>query len=685
MGFKGNKSNHRGITSRVLIAVLSIVTALSIPLSVSSNALAYGSSSSQGSNTTLASSEDTGGSSSTNQETVTAVELFEVGDSTWSTSTQIDDAGDSIELFMQVTLSNSDYISWATWTDRVGTTYSGSYLAYSSDESVATVSTQDLVNGQVEVTAKGEGTAEITVVYTPYEDSGESITSSTFTVTVPEQTPEYVTDLQIVDEDGNAINDNIELFEVGDYEQLYVKLTWYNSETGETWTEQTSQDDTEIDGVTWESDNDGLVYVNKSTGRIKLLPNGNGTSAKITAQISKGKGATEVEDSIYVVYSAVGGGNYVPAEDLTIRVEYENMPVDYTPEEHVFTIDEVIEKCGGLKYQAYTYFRGNGAYTTHFAQGVNLYNVLDLVDVNLDDVISFTFKSEINDGYYTPFSYEALYNTLHYFCWDPEAAYTNGLSGISTPTTPLLAVAATTVQGDDFYKYMNGNSPDWSKIELNGDQQFRLEVGCTGTTDIKAQSKSVYNVDTIVIKLKGGPNTGSGTDEHGSGDTTGNGGNGTGGSGNGNGSGGTGTEGTGAGSTGAGKGTSSESGSGGNGGEAGSSNYGTSDVEGNERWKVYEMMNDLSSTADPIPYENPLEPFAMPLAGGIIVAGGTSMGLGYRRRMGYPIFNSRKGTSGGSAPPPGGGDSTDEDESEPSEPPEPEGEDQETEPGESSE
>lgn len=642
--------------------------------------------------TALADEGSSSSSSSGSFANVTEVELFEYG--TWNTSAQIDDAGSTIDLYIQLTFDNSDYLTWAQWDDKSGD-YAGSYYAYSSDESVATVSTQDPLYGQMTVTAVGEGTAEIYVVYTPY-DGGEDdkITSTVFTVTVPDQDPEYVTDIAIMNDDGTAVGDDpIVFYETGEYMQLYVKLTWYNSETGETWTETTTEDSTELDSVTWESDATDFVYVNATTGRIAVLSNSSTVSARVTATSAAGKNGTEISDSIYITYDGQDSRSYVPAEDLTIIVEYEDMPDGYEPEEYTFTIDEVIENCGGLQYGAYTYFRQNGSYSTHFVQGVKLYEVIEMVQTDIDDIASFRFSSQINDGYEVPISYTAMYDTTHYFCTEPEVAYS--LSGsqwkqYATATTPLLAISAYTAQGDSFNDYMSGGDVDWDSVPLDEAQLFRLEIGCTGPSDTSALSKSVYNVDTIVIVLDGAPPATSGTDSGGYGNDSGSGGTGEGygtgygtgsgmgigsGSGSGTGSGngvGSGTgdsvaAGIGDGSGGSGSGSSTGagteaagSGGGGDGGddaeegggdgeeEGGSGSgyggdatggYGTGgsgneNVAGSKRWQVYQMMNDVDSVTDVYDVEdNPLEPYVMLAAILIVIAGGASMKIGFERRL----------------------------------------------------
>ena len=580
---------------------------------------------------------------------VVAVELFEYG--TWNDEGQIDDAGESLELFVQLTFDTSDYLSWAQWEDAAGD-YTGSYYAYSSDESVATVSTQDPQYGQVVVTAVAEGTAEITVVYTPYGgDDSDKITSSVFTVTVPEQAPEYVVDIAILNSDGTETDDDpIVFYETGAYMQFYVQLTWYNSETGETWTQRTTEDDTELSVVSWESDATDFVYVNPSTGRIAVLSNSTSVSARVSASTSAGKNGTTLSDSVYITYDGQDSRTYVPAESLTITVEYEEMPADYEPVEYEFTIEEVIAACDGLQYEAYTYFRQNGSYSTHFVQGVRLYEVIEMVHTDIDDIVSFRFSSQINDGYEIPISHAMMYETTHYFCTEPEIAYSfsgNQWKQYATATTPLLAVAAYTAQGEDFNDYMNSDGTvDWDEVPLDDAQLFRLEIGCTGPDDTRAQSKSVYNVDTIVIVLEGAPPATDGDDEAGSGEDGADGDDddveeavvddagGSGGDDEG--------EGT---SSGAGEqGASAAASAGAQGdeedadeasGAAESSGSGNEDAQGSKRWQVYQVMSNVESTTEVYPsYEdNPLGPYVAFGALACVVAGGCAAALGFRRRM----------------------------------------------------
>ncbi len=500
----------------------------------------------------------------------------------------------------------------------------------SSDINVATVSPSGLV------TPKGNGTVQITAEVSEPEKYGEA--SCTVTMVIDGQEGEYVGSVEITDEDGNIIPDGETIVLESEsstplYYQLGAIVTWVDAE-GNVVREENTTDGVSA-SVTWETaGNTSIVYVNSTTGRVATQEPG---VAAVVVNVAGGVGGSTISDTVYfnVITDQRRAGT--PADDLTINVYYELYP-DELVTSQTFSLEDLASRFTQITNN-YTVIGGT-RYGTIRAQGYRFTDILSLVNVDLDDILLFRFGT--SDNYENSISCDYLFGSSRYYFPDYDIGYTLGAETVPT----ILATACNL--------HWNASYVDPTE-ELDESWRFRLVFGVSDTSD-ENTSMQIYYIHTINVVLKGGPeevvdpggSDGGGTDDEDDNGSGGGSGEGD-GSGGGNGAGDGDGDGDGSGYSGSGlaneSGSSSESSgdsdstsaSGSTSDDAASESTGSDESgdtgSGSGAWNIYQVMTNSNSNPGDIDYENPIAPFAVPLACAAAVGGGLSMFVGFRRRL----------------------------------------------------
>lgn len=512
----------------------------------------------------------------------------------------------------------------------------------SSDEKIATVSPSGLV------TPKGaNGKVKITATVVDQDVYKGTAPSAVVSIVFDGQEGKYVEKVEILNESGDAIGESwggVTVYnEQNTFHQLQARITWHYVATGATETEVTGAGDV-YDAkavgttLTWNMSGNGKsdeapFYVNPDTGRLKTGQYAG--SAYVTCTAVGGLGGKEVTDTANVQLDT-GVYRYDPADSLTLKVVWEERP-DEVVKEVTYSYDELLGKLPSRKVNA-TVVNGK-KYGVISAEGWLFKDVVQLVAVEDADVMQYRFIT--SDGYDNPVSYQYLFDSgnRYYF---PN--YDVGSIGEGSVVPPVLAYKSA------FVWNVSEANPN---IALDDGTRFRLVFGCLGSGDANT-SFQIYYIRGITVVLKGGPSAG------------GNGGNG-GGNGNGGGAGGTGDGGGGSGGgkngssnkggtgTGGGKQPGPFEGNDGNGEELAGAEAAAgggddlsqgemtqpaeqeaaegSDLGSSKRWRVYQMMNKTNSDVPDWDDENPLSPFALPVAAGAFAVGASATSVGFRRRL----------------------------------------------------
>ena len=534
----------------------------------------------------------------------------------------------------------------------------------SSDTSIATVTPDGLVrpqgkNGQVTVTA---------TVADPRVYQGAAPTASV-TILFDGQEGKYVKQVEILDESGNNIGEmwgGVTVYEEENaFHQLHARVTWVSVVDGTETVQVTGAGDDYSAGnvdttLTWNVSASSAFSINEDTGRLRCGSySGN---AYVTCTAVGGLGGALVSDSANVQLDT-GVYEYNPADSLALKVVWEERP-DEVVKEATYSYADLL---GMLPtYHANATVVSGTRFGVISADGFLFKDVVNLVAVDDADVLQYRFQTA--DGYDNPISYRYLFESGNRYYFPNYELGGSRAEGEIVP--PLLAYQS---------------SFEWNRSEVNPNAaldegtRFRLVFGCLGSGDANT-SYQIYYINGITVVLKGGPSAGGG----GGGGSDGQGGSsGTerGDSGN---SGSDGTEGGAADEPSQGKsGNSAASGNGTSGagarsGQAGASahaNSGTSrgdtgsqqraaeagqpaaanretsgekadeaaktsesgaagsDIGSAKRWRVYQMMNKTNSDVPDWDDENPMSPFAAPVALGTFAIGVGATGLNFRRRL----------------------------------------------------
>ena len=538
---------------------------------------------------------------------------------------------------------------WYLSTDGTGKTYQasdsntriGSFdLEWkSSDEEIATVSPQGLVtpqgkNGSVEI--KASVSKKDSSVYEG------PVPTATVTIVFDGQDDRYVKKVEILDEKGDVIGKDwggVTLYgKENDFHQLQARVTWYNVKEKTETIEVTGSGDTYDASkvgttITWNVSASEAFTINVDTGRLKTGKySGN---AYVTCTAVGGLGGEKVTDSANVQLDT-GVYAYNPANSLTLRVVWEARP-DEVVKEETYSYSDLLGKLSSQHVNAT--ITGNNRFGVISADGFLFKDVVDLVKVDDADVLQYRFGTA--DGYDNPVSYQYLFNSgnRYYF---PNYDIGSKAGGQIVP--PILSYRSRLMWSE------SAADPSWN---LDEGTRFRLVFGCLGSGDANT-SFQIYYIHTITIVLAGGPSAGGGGGS-GAGGESGKGGGSGGGE---NGGGGDGGGGAGGGKNGAGEngGSSNRQAGTQNSPEAGAEQTagagdqlsgGETDEVANtadsaaaggnigsaKRWRVYQMMNKTNSDVPDWDDENPISPFAAPIAIGTFAIGAGATGVGFRRRL----------------------------------------------------
>ena len=541
---------------------------------------------------------------------------------------------------------------WYLSTDETGVAYQtadsstaiGSFMLswQSSDEEVATVSPDGLVtphgkNGTVVITATVED-AQV------YEDVAPSATVS---ISFDGQEGKYVKKVEILDEEGKEIGETwggVTVYsEENTFHQLQARVTWYNVVDGSEEVELTgtgdSYDASQVGTtVIWSVSTSTAFTINEDTGRLRAgAYSGN---AFVTCTVIGGLGGENVTDTANVQLDT-GTYEYHPSDSLELKVVWEERP-DEVAKEATYTFDELKAKLTSKHVNATV--MSDSRFGVISAEGFLFKDVVGLVAVDDGDVLQYRFSTA--DGYDNPVSYKYLFESgpRYYF---PNWDIGSRAEGEIVP--PVLAYKSS---------FEWGKSEANPNVELDEGTRFRLVFGCLASGDANT-SFQIYYIRGITIVLKGGPSAGkqdtpttpssenSGGSGGNSGGGSGKGGKGKGSSGSGSGSAGTGganssgnmagTNGDGREAAGASQAASTDdTASGEEAAEAEAATTGETaeaDADAGKRWRVYQMMNKNNSDVPDWDDENPIAPFAAPLALGTFAIGASATGLGFRRRL----------------------------------------------------
>jgi hypothetical protein len=365
--------------------------------------------------------------------------------------------------------------------------------------------------------------------------------------------------------------------------------------------------------------------INETTGRLRTT-NYSG-NAYVVCSVTGGVDGAIITDRARIQVNT-GQYAYNPASSLTLKVVYEELP-DRVVQEHTYSVAELT---GRLPMETHNYTILAGLrFGCIRAQGFLFKDVMLLEGIDLSDVYQLRFTTA--DGYDNPVSYSYLYGGTRYYYPNYDLG---GSQAERVPVPPLLATAS---------------NIEWNRSEvdptlpMDEGTRFRLVFGPMSPGETNS-SYQIYYINAITIVLNGAPPVDLGDGDgpkDGPGDGTGTGG----GGGGANGETGSGVSGTGSG--GAEGNENVGEGRQGKGGlrtplvdRLGAGSAGTlSEENGASRgWRVYEMMAIQHSLVAPLEIENPLSPYALPIASLAAVAGAVYTYVGFRRRLDVPLLTS---------------------------------------------
>ena len=551
----------------------------------------------------------------------------------------------------------------------------------SSDEKVATVSPSGLV------TPRGKnGTVKITASVADKKLYQGKVPTASVTIRFSGQEGKYVKQVDILNESGDVIGERwggVTVYnEENTFHQLQARVTWYDAATGEETVVETGEGDSYSakavgTTVTWGVSTSTSFTVNKDTGRLRTGSySGN---AFVTCTVVGGSGGKDVTDSASVQLDT-GVYEYNPATSLNLKVVYEERP-DEVVKEATYTYEELLELLG-TKHVNATVVNAS-RFGVISADGFLFKDVVNLVAVDDADVLQYRFTTA--DGYDNPVSYKYLFES------GPRYYFPNydlgGSRAEGEIVSPVLA----------YRSAMQWNrSEAIPDDKLDDGNRFRLVFGCLASGDANT-SFQIYYISAITVVLKGAPSAGGGGGASSpSGEEGSSSGNSSGSSESGGSSSGSSSEGGSSGGSekqgdnreeqgssrkeqgsnrkeqgdnrkeqtdnreGKGKSRSPSDLPGESGGarsasvdaaaaakahgddssenaevskeQSGGQAAGT-DIGSAKNWRVYQMMNKTNSNVPDWDDENPISPFAAPIAIGTFVVGAGATGIGFRRRL----------------------------------------------------
>ena len=552
----------------------------------------------------------------------------------------------------------------------------------SSDEKIATVSPSGLV------TPRGKnGTVKITATVADKKVYDGKAPSTTVAINFDGQEGRYVTQVDILNDKGEVIGERwggVTLF--GDKEgfhQLHARVTWHDAKTGQDTTVDTGTGDDysakRVDTtVEWNVSTSSAFTINEKTGRLRTGSySGN---AYVTCTVVGGAAGATVTDTASVQLDT-GEYEYNPASGLDLKVVYEERP-DEVVKEASYTYEELLGLLATKHVNATVV--NESRFGVISADGFLFKDVVDLVAVDDADVLQYRFTTA--DGYDNPVSYAYLFESgpRYYF---PN--YDLGGSQADGEIVPPVLAYSSAMEW--------GRSQANPSAKLDDGNRFRLVFGCLASGDANTSFQIYYiNAITVVLKGAPPAGGDGGEGEGGEGDDPGKEGEGEGGSSSSSAAGdpsastsassgsrdGSGS----ASSSAAGESASSSSSSAADDNRSSSSasrddeekpggarsasaddqarqeqvqqpeerqpaeeakresapeDAGTqddvradgADIDTAKKWRVYQMMNKTNSDVPDWDDENPLSPFAAPIAVGTFAVGAGVTGIGFRRRL----------------------------------------------------
>lgn len=499
------------------------------------------------------------------------------------------------------------------------------------------------------ITAKRDGTTTVTV--TPNDEEYADLSATVEIVTKNQSEGLMVTEVEIVDEDGEAYGDEkLRVTDSSSTVKLYVRVSYVDKSDSDVTVVYCNApgapDDEEpaegaFDTLEWDVSDPSYASISASGGVGSFKGLADSTvivSARITGgdeSVDVGYGEGVVVGTLTAVVNiGIGVDGEDPADSLTVNVVYEEdegniaKTETYTPEE--------FEALGAVT-RTYTLTRSGGKYVTDTAYGVPIATLLLEFGVDVDDVLYFTL--EANDGA-NPGKISAswLLETTRYYL--PN--YDLGGSWQEKEQVPsMLALEDSWTENS----VVTG--------EMNEGTRFRLMFGSATTAD-SATDKSIKFINTFTVVMDGAPpsegevtslgETSSNSSDDGSAA-------GAVGSTSAVGSG----DGAGSGDAGAGAGGAGGDGEGDESGDASVSSgrtSGGSSVSGEEgageasplasavpldeqdSWRIYQMMNKSDSDLETLYEENPLAPYVIPALVVCLVAAAALRYLKFRYEIG---------------------------------------------------
>ncbi len=502
----------------------------------------------------------------------------------------------------------------------------------SSDPTIASVDPSGLV------TPKANGTVTITASVAKPEKYGAAETS--IQITFDGQEGEYVSAVEILDANGDPLDDTLELVSNEDAVlryQLYARVHWVNADGVETRVESTLDSNVSTT-LRWETaGSNGVVAINEKTGLISTQKRG---VSAVRVVVAGGVGGENITATVNLRVETAQDPAGVPASSLTLKVVYEQYP-DYEVENgtRTFSPEELASLLPQYEY-LYTIIAGRSnsgkSFATVKAKGYLFKDVLKLMNVDIDDIAQLRFIT--TDNYPEPVSHTYLFGNERYY-W-PN--FDIGQTSEAQIVPPILATES----------YWTWNALADPNGVMSSEEQFQLVFGAKDTEDGNS-SKQIKYIEGITIYLQGAPpseNPGSGGEGSGEGDGSGdgqgdgNGGQGNGGQGNGGSSGTVGPDAAGSGSE-AGQAASGSSGSASSASTAASAateasassesaaQTSTSSSGSGGKWRIYQMMNKSNSDPGDLDIENPFAPFTAPAGCAIFAIGCMQSYASYRRRL----------------------------------------------------
>lgn len=365
-----------------------------------------------------------------------------------------------------------------------------------SDPSIA------IVDARGVVTAVGDGQAVITVT-TPGSDAtyNNAPVTCSMVIDIAGQSGAYVTRAQVIDANGDAYGTTyIQITDIAaGGVDLYVRLHYSDGTTASNLPGQADYDPEKTANCRWAVSSSEVGSINAESGRFMPAADGFCTVEVSTSGGDANKnGGWVIGTAKLSVNTGIYADGNMPAEALTVNVEYQSMP-GVVGKSHTYTIDEL--KAIECATQTYTFFKGN-TYITDTAQGIYLSTLLGLpeLEVAIPDILYFSLaaKDGANPGKITR---QFLFDNVRYYY--PYAYF--GSSQDAVPVAPMLAYA-------DSWKV--GGFCDPTPVEdLNPGTCLRLMYGAAALNDF-ASSYSVKYIHTLTVVLDGAPPTDWGkTDE----------------------------------------------------------------------------------------------------------------------------------------------------------------------------